>query len=329
MSLLKSTGRKRLRDTITPRDGFDASTVFVQSVHMMRSIRMGLLFLTASASIVFPSSATAQAAPANDVLFEQLRDNDMDVRIAALRELQTSLDPRLPEALLILLKDEGNTTRRLAARGIGSRYWQIPEERIPVYIKALRGNLNADPETRGGMVSRAIALLTREYKSPEVSRSANGRWVLYERYGHPCLIDTQNGTEELLGWQLGLHLDFYNHQIEEEGGFTAWHTDKDIVAMIVELDRRRTTAWAWILQRGLIKLDHDKVISALGYKHTISGGGFYVEHVGWDETKIRLECKFVAIQNPEALTQGEQPKYDDVSAVVIWDPFTGGIAKAP
>src|SRR4051794_14019160 len=64
-----------------------------------------------------------------DVYLPQLKDKDADVRIAALRELLTSLDSRMPEAMLALLSDEGNSIRRLAARAIGSRWWQIPKDK--------------------------------------------------------------------------------------------------------------------------------------------------------------------------------------------------------
>ncbi len=53
-----------------------------------------------------------------DVYLPRLKDKDADVRIAALRELLTSLDSRIPEAMLPLLSDEGNSIRRLAARAV-------------------------------------------------------------------------------------------------------------------------------------------------------------------------------------------------------------------
>jgi len=73
-----------------------------------------------------------------DVYLPQLKDKDADARIAALRELLTSLDSRMPEAMLPLLSDEGNSIRRLAARAIGSRWWQIPKEKAESYVNALR-----------------------------------------------------------------------------------------------------------------------------------------------------------------------------------------------
>ena len=83
----------------------------------------------------FLSGSTTNPA---DVYLPQLKDKDADVRIAALRELLTSLDSRIPEAMLSLLSDEGNSIRRLAARAIGSRWWQIPKEKTGSYVNALQ-----------------------------------------------------------------------------------------------------------------------------------------------------------------------------------------------
>ncbi|PYJ70326.1 MAG: hypothetical protein DME75_09420, partial [Verrucomicrobia bacterium] len=66
-----------------------------------------------------------------DALVAQLKTPEPHARIAALRDLQTSRDPRIPDAMLPLLSDEGNSIRRLAARAIGSRWWQISKEKVP------------------------------------------------------------------------------------------------------------------------------------------------------------------------------------------------------
>src|SRR5439155_14491518 len=97
-------------------------------------------------------------------------------------------------------------------RAIGSRWWQIPKERVVDFVEALKRDedseyVNAlkrdeDDEwvTEMNMVSRALGLLNRDYKDHMFARSANKRWVIYERRGLPCLIDTHTETEELLGW---------------------------------------------------------------------------------------------------------------------------------
>ena len=147
-------------------------------------VAIGLVLVT-----FFLSGSTTNLA---DVYLPQLKDKDADVRIAALRELLTSLDSRIPEAMLSLLSDEGNSIRRLAARGIGSRWWQIPKEKTESYVNALQHNLRSeiDFEDEKNMAERAIGLLTKRYDSKMFSRSPNSRWVIYERYSFPCLIDT-------------------------------------------------------------------------------------------------------------------------------------------
>jgi hypothetical protein len=54
-----------------------------------------------------------------------------------MRQIGTSNDPRLPDACLPVLKKEGNSIRRLAARAIGSQWHQIPKDRVPVFTAAL------------------------------------------------------------------------------------------------------------------------------------------------------------------------------------------------
>jgi hypothetical protein len=212
-----------------------------------------------------------------DVYLPQLKDKDADVRIAALRELLTSLDSRMPEAMLPLLSDEGNSIRRLAARAIGSRWWQIPKERAESYVNALEHNLRSevDFEDEKNMAERAIGLLTRRYDSKMFSRSQNGRWVIYERRGFPCLIDTTTYTEELAGWA-----PVYNRNSEMPpwlfGGNSPigqdealWHPTKEAVALSVSISRRATSVWIWEHKHGVQKLNRSELIKLLHPKGKI------------------------------------------------------------
>jgi hypothetical protein len=212
----------------------------------------------------------SSANPA-DVYLPQLKDKDADVRIAALRELLTSLDSRIPDAMLPLLSDEGNSIRRLAARAIGSRWWQIPKEKAESYVTALQSNIKTevDFEDETHMAERGIGLLTRKYESKMFSRSPNGRWVLYERRGFPCLIDTTTSTEELLGWS-----PVYNRNSEMPpwwfGGNSPvdpdqarWHENKEAVALSVSISRRATSVWIWEHKHGVQKLTHSELIKLL------------------------------------------------------------------
>jgi hypothetical protein len=151
-----------------------------------------------NASLVIHAADSSQT-PDTEADLVKLKNSSADVRLEALRDLQTSLDLRIPDAMLPLLSDEGNSIRRLAARAIGSRWWQIAKERMPEFVTALHRNDKTEFEDEKNMIDRAVGLLTREYSGDMFARSANKRWVIYERRGLPCLIDTQTEPEELLG----------------------------------------------------------------------------------------------------------------------------------
>src|SRR5215475_11962448 len=96
--------------------------------------------ITAAGLVLVAFCLSGSSVNPADVYLPQLKDKDPDVRVEAVRQLQTSLDSRIPEAMLPLLSDEGNSIRRLAARAIGSRWWQIPKERVSQSVQALRRN---------------------------------------------------------------------------------------------------------------------------------------------------------------------------------------------
>ena len=225
----------------------------------------------------------------------RLKNADPEVRIEALRAVQTSIDPRLPEVMLGLLADEGNSIRRLAARGVGSRWWQIPPERVPVYLKALRRNEKSEFDDEVNMVRRGVGLLRREYAGPMFARSASGRWVIYERFGLPCLIDTSSSTEELLGWSGedsgSLDAAWGNGTLEHS---VFWHEKKEIAAMSMLMNRRENAVWVWRHQSPLRKLGVAQVAKVLGLRQDdiFSPGGFYTEIKGWKGDELRFEASF-------------------------------------
>jgi hypothetical protein len=206
-----------------------------------------------------------------DVYLPQLKDKDPDVRVEAVRKLLTSLDSRIPEAMLSLLSDEGNSIRRLAARAIGSRWWQIPKDKIDSDVKALQSNLRTevDYEDETHMAERAIGLLTKKYDSKMFSRSPNGRWVIYERYSYPCLIDTTTSTEELIGWSGSSNRDqemppwWYGGNSPIDPDQARWHPSKEAAALSVSLSRRATSVWIWEHKHGVEKLTHSQMIKLL------------------------------------------------------------------
>lgn len=275
-----------------------------------------------SALLLFPCSLSAQQAdPANDEQIARLKDGDMEMRIGALRELQTSLDRRLPEAFLPLLADEGNSIRRLAARGVGSRYWQISDGRKPAFLKALARNLVSEREDERNMAARAIGLLTQKYDGAMFGRSPDGRWVIYERHGLPCLIDTGNKTEELLGWDAASR---YEGQLASAWGngvverSVHWHPAEEIVALDILINRKESTVWVWRHMKGVKKFDAGALRNTVGYRddEINRGAGIYVQTEAWHGNELRISADF-------GLRRGDN--YIDVSAVFGWDMATDAL----
>ncbi len=257
--------------------------------------------------------AFSEEPPTDEALLATLRNSDMAVRIEALRELQTSLDPRLPDALLPLLSDEGNSIRRLAARGVGSRWWQIPAERIPVFTKALAKNAASDLDDEKNMAARGLGLLKRDYKGPMFARSANKRWVVYERCGLPCLIDTTTDTEELLGWDVEhpwLSSAWGNGPLEDAA---RWHPDKarELCVFSLLLHRKASTLWIWRHGKGLLKLEIKDILKPLGMTEEdyMGGGGLYADFKEWTPGGFSLILSFTTV---------EGDAYTDHTVVLEW-----------
>jgi len=241
----------------------------------IRYVRCRQIIADVCCSLVASTIACAASQSGNpiDAFLAQLKNPEPDARIAALRELQTSLDPRIPDAMLSLLSDEGNSIRRLAARAIGSRWWQISKDKVPQFVEALRSNEQSEFEDERNMIARAIGLLTRDYKSKMFARSSNGRWVVYERRALPCLIDTTTDTEELLGWprdeSSGLEMLLPALGNEPLGDAVVWHPTKEAVAFSILQTRRATTVWIWQHRFGLRKLERSGLIKLLHPKGVI------------------------------------------------------------
>jgi hypothetical protein len=233
--------------------------------------------IIANVCCTFVASTIACAASQSsgdpiDAFLAQLKKPEPDTRIAALRELETSLDPRIPDAMFPLLSDEGNSIRRLAARAIGSRWWQISNE-MPEFVEALRRNKKSEFEDERNMIARAIGLLKRDYASEMFACSTNKRWAIYERRGLPCLIDAKTDTEELLGWpreeSLGLELFMPAMGNDTLSKSVSWHPAKEAVAFSILQSRRATTVWVWQHQFGLCKLARSELIKLLHSKGVI------------------------------------------------------------
>ncbi len=191
-------------------------------------------------------SLPAGATSSEGLTLAELRSSDPDMRIEALREIMTSSDPRIPEAVLPLLRDEGESIRRLAARAVGSRWGEIPPTLLKKFDKALRRTRSEFGDN--DMLARALGLLNRDYSGPTFARSPDSRWVVYERYNLPCVIDTANGTEELVGWAPERQGRFWPLPILAESPDTTpvlWHPKSHMVACNVEFSRQCNAIWIW------------------------------------------------------------------------------------
>src|SRR5437016_2962205 len=254
-----------------------------------------------------------------DVYLPQLKDKDAEVRIAALRELLTSLDSRMPEAMLPLLSDEGNSIRRLAARAIGSRWWQIQKDKTDSYVNSLQNNLKSevDFEDEKNMAERAIGLLTRRYDSKMFSRSQNGQWVIYERRGFPCLIDTTTYSEELVGWAPVYHRNsemppwFFGGNSPIGQDEALWHPTREAVALSVSVSRRATSVWIWEHKRGVQKLTRSELIKLLHPKGKID-----------EPNPITAEMK--EWKGDDLLVSVTWGFEDEGSAMIAWNPANHG-----
>jgi len=227
-----------------------------------------------------------------------LEQDSAEARIESLRALMTSLDPRIPDALLPLLGDEGNSIRRLAARAIGSRWWQIPERDRPKFVRALKQNLGGDESE---MARRGIALLSGDYKSSGVVfPSPKGRWVVYERRQLPCIIDTKNGNEELVGWEhqptgeLKLFSAVWGEREKGNRQAAFWHPDGDMVALDVTVWRRESAVWVWRPGSKLRRLEPDEILALLApHEKEISRiAGVSIEPVEWKGDTLVLEVNY-------------------------------------
>ena len=282
---------------------------------MRHSVRLALVLML---GLLLSASAEEPDAAAVERHLSQLRSSDADVRVEAVRGLLTSLDPRITEAMLALLTDEGNSIRRLAARAIGSRWWQIPQERVPEFTGALKRNADSEFEDEQNMVARAIGLLNRDYSGKMFVRSPNTRWVIYERRGLPCLIDTQTGTEELLGWTGDdrpgwLAPAWGNGPLDESA---VWHPTDEAVALTMLLNRKESAVWVWKHQTGLRRLDTEKAVKAVGFRESQlhRAGGIFTEMKEWKGDEIILDISF---------TTKKGDAYIDHSAVLGWNPVSG------
>lgn len=147
--------------------------------------------------LLFLGVASGCSAAETDWI-SQLQSPDIEVRRTAIDCVQTLDDARIPEACLPLLRDEGFSIRRQAARAIGSRFYQIPKDRTAAFVDALKQCAKEGPDGVTFVANRAIGLLTRDFSFDAFSKSPDGKWVLYEQRRLPMIADTKLEKRQLL-----------------------------------------------------------------------------------------------------------------------------------
>lgn len=160
------------------------------------------------------------------------------------------------------------------------------------------------------MARRGIALLTRDYESPMVSRSGNKRWVLYERYGLPCVIDTRTMTEELLGEVGAGPKLFCSYQNEELAPTVLWHPGGDMVAMSVIEHRHFRNVWIWTHGRGLRQLGF---LEGLPEPDADRVGHLTADATRWVKNQLEIQVVY-------SFHKGD--RFATHEAVLRWDPAT-------
>jgi hypothetical protein len=156
------------------------------------------------------------AAPTDWIV--QLSSPDMAVRRDAIDRIQTLDDPRIPEDCLPLLHDPGLSIRRQAARAIGSRYYQVPKERLPEFIAALRQYRREVSDDDKVVAERGLGLLTHDFSEPAFSVSPDKKWVLYEQRRRPMIADTGLETRQLLAPKVPAGLPYSRIPVHIERG---------------------------------------------------------------------------------------------------------------
>ncbi len=263
-------------------------------------------------------------------------------------------DPRIPAACLPLLNDPGLSIRRLAARAIGSRFYEISDSDRPRYLAALQACLEdrkGKPEAGNYddiddvtlMCQRALGLLSRRYDSPPFSVSPDGKWVLYERRRRPVIASIANQQHHLLTPldPNGYGPDDAYYSEGEDDGTPAntnilktvdtnlpaaqlfaphWRSDGEAAAFSLERMQRRfyhpLLVWSATAPSRIVVLDEAFFQTLLGTRYP--QWGTTTEFMTWKGDKV-----LVRVYNCEYPEGGHPP---DPGLIVSYDIHTGEIA---
>lgn len=193
--------------------------------------------------VAFTLAARGETGAAKQIAL--LNSPDIAVRRAAVEAIQTLDDPAITAACLPLLKDEGLSIRRQAARAIGSRFFDVPPAQQKSYVDALKKCATAGPGDNTLLSERAIGLLTANYRFPSFSIGPKKKWVLYERRKLPVIAPVKGGEHLLLSpiWTYGdekpelLKLAVTNEPAADLFA-PRWHPSGNAVAFTMILQRR-------------------------------------------------------------------------------------------
>ncbi len=276
-----------------------------------------------SSSLLILASLPRLAAAEPSPQIAKLASPDIAVRRAAVEAIQTLDDPAIPAACFPLLKDEGNSIRRQAARAIGSRFADVPADQRKAYLVALKECAALGPEANTLICQRAIGLLTENFSFPAFSVGPRKKWVLYERRKLPVITLVKGGNHELLspvwpGENELLKLAVTNESAEELFS-PHWHSSGTAVAFTMVLQRRFFhPIFIWSAGAPGVKVLEPKSLKPL-LPPRYPNWGTTSDFVKWDGTKAVI--RIYDCDSPDG------PPPNDPGVFISYDFRTKELAK--
>ena len=257
----------------------------------------------------------------------RLSSPDITIRRAAVEAIQTLDDPTIPAACLPLLKDEGLSIRRQAARAIGSRFSDVPVDQRKTYIEALKKCAAAGPEDNTLICQRAIGLLTGNFAFPSFSVGPKKKWVLYERRKLPVIAPVKGGQHLLLSpvWKDWndkndlLKMAVTNESAEELFS-PEWHPGGEAVAFTMKLQRKFFhPICIWVAGENEVKILEPRSLKPL-LPARYPAWGTTSDFVKWDGNKA-----IIRIYDCDDGIHNEPP--NDPGAFISYDIRTKALAR--
>ena len=137
----------------------------------------------------------------------------------------------------------------------------------------------------------------------------------------PCLVDTGNETEELLGFGTGgkFRPAIGNEEVKRSA---AWHPNREMVALEIVAGRHHSTLWVWEHKKGLRQFRREDSAKALGIKETAEFGVYFASSIiGWTADGLEFSVKI-------SVKQGEE--YIDYDCErILWNPQNDRFSELP